>query len=324
MPRLLALQSMSNDHHHMHAGESHSHDQIPRDQHLLFWPLILISTFAVIEAIGGWVTGSLALLGDAGHMASDAAALGLAWLGAWIAGKPPNAKHSFGLMRAEVLVALLNALLMILVVVAIVYEAIGRIQSPQPVAGGWVMAIAFIGLAINIFVARHLHRGQHTINHRAALLHVLGDLLGSVAALTAGVVIYFSDWYLIDPILSIFISALILFSTVRLLREVLHMLMEGVPSHLDIDTINRRLTCVPEVEGVHHLRVWSLSSEVVALSAHVVIKDKETWPQTLDVMRHILHEHFDIQHVTLQPEFSHAGKQGEEDCWLVEKPGKIS
>src|SRR5690606_8266055 len=134
--------------------------------------------------------------------------------------------------------------------------------------------------------------------------------------------IYFTDWYLIDPILSIFISALILLSTIKLLREVLHMLMEGVPHHLDVDVIARRLICVPDVEGVHHLRVWSLSSEVIAFSAHVVIKDKDTWPQTLDVMRQVLQEHFNIQHVTLQPEFNHAGNQDQQGCWLTENTGK--
>jgi cobalt-zinc-cadmium efflux system protein len=312
------------EHQHKRSHPDHSHDAIPRDQHLLFWPLVVISTFAIVEAIGGWVTGSLALLGDAGHMASDAAALGLAWLGAWIARKPPTAKHSFGLMRAEVLVALLNALLMFLVVAAILNEAIQRMQSPQPVAASGVMLIAFIGLLINIFVARHLHRGQHSINHRAALLHVLGDLLGSVAALTAGVVIYFTDWYLVDPLLSIFISALILFSTLRLLREVLHMLMEGVPRHLSVATISRRLSRVPDVQDVHHVRIWSLSSEVVAMSAHVVVENTDTWPQTLDTMRQVLQEHFNIQHVTLQPEFNHAGSRGHEGCWLIESPKKSS
>lgn len=297
---------------------------MPGNRDILFWPLVLIASFAVVEAIGGWLTGSLALLGDAGHMVSDAAALGLAWLGVWISRKPPNARHSFGLVRAEVLVALLNALLMLAVVAAIVYEAIERLQSPQPVAAGGVMLIAFVGLVINLVVAVHLHRGQSTINHRAALLHVIGDLLGSVAALTAGVVIYFSDWYLIDPILSIFISALILFSTLRLLREAVHMLMEGVPKHLDVAAIHQYLAAVPGVEGVHHLRVWSLSSEQTALSAHVVMKDKEGWPQTLEAMRHILHKHFDIQHVTLQPEFNHAGQQDEQGCWLTEKPGRHS
>ncbi len=303
-------------HHH-----NHSHDSTPHKRDVLFLPLVLTAGFAVVEALGGWVTGSLALLGDAGHMASDAAALALAWLGAWVARKPANARHSYGFLRAEVLVALVNALLMLVVVASIVLEAIKRIQSPQEVAAGGVMLIAFIGLLINIFVALHLHRGQHTINHRAALLHVMGDLLGSVSALTAGVVIYFTGWYLVDPVLSIFISLLILISTLRLLREVVHMLMEGVPGHLDIDIIRQDLLTVPEVEGVHHLRVWSLSSEVTALSAHVVVNDKSEWPMVLETMRHILHDEFNIQHVILQPELNHAGKQDAEGCWLTGKPG---
>lgn len=312
---------MAHDHHH---GDTHHHhhDTIPRDQHLLFWPLVLISSYALVEAIGGWFTGSLALLGDAGHMASDAAALGLAWLGAWIARKPPTSQHTFGMMRAEVLVALLNALLMLLLVAAILYEAIQRMQAPEPVAASGVMLIAFIGLLINLWVARHLHRGQHSINHRAALLHVLGDLLGSVAALMAGVIIYFTDWYLVDPILSILICALILYSTGKLLREAIHVLMEGIPNHLDADTIARRLSCVPDVQGVHHLRVWSLSSEVVALSAHVVISNQTTWPQTLKLLHELLHEHFDIQHVTLQPEFDHSGVRDADGCWLTDNPEK--
>ena len=302
-------------HHH-----DHSHDSSPHKRDVLILPLLLTAGFAIVEALGGWLTGSLALLGDAGHMASDAAALALAWLGAWIARKPANARHNYGFLRAEVLVALLNALIMLGVVVAIVLEAIERMQSPQQVAAGGVMLIAFVGLLINLFVALHLHRGQHTINHRAALLHVMGDLLGSVAALTAGVVIYLTGWYLIDPLLSIFISLLILVSTLRLLREVVHMLMEGVPRHLDIDVIRRQLLAVADVEDVHHLRVWSLSTEVVALSAHVVVQDKSEWPQALETMRHILHDEFNIQHVNLPPEFNHAGKQDADGCWLTEKP----
>ncbi|CAG0959756.1 Cadmium, cobalt and zinc/H(+)-K(+) antiporter [Methylophilaceae bacterium] len=309
---------MQNDHishkHHAH----HAHDHKPRDQNLLLWPLVLISGFAVIEAIGGWITGSLALLGDAGHMFSDAAALALAWVGAWVARKPASARHSFGLMRAEVIVALLNGLFMLAVVAAIIYEAIERLQSPQPVAAGGVMLIAFVGLVINVVVAVHLHRGQHTINHRAALLHVIGDLLGSLAALAAGVVIYFTGWFAIDPILSLFISILILLSTLKLLREVLHMLMEGVPHHLDIAEVSEQLIRVPAVEGVHHVRIWSLSSEEVALSAHVVLKEHHAWPQTLAELRRLLHRQFNIRHVTLQPEFSGSGSIDPQGCWLTE------
>ncbi len=304
---------MTHHHDHSHASGHHGRD-------VLLLPLLLTAGFAVVEALGGWLTGSLALLGDAGHMASDAAALALAWLGAWLSRKPANARHTYGFLRAEVLVALLNTLIMLGVVVAIVLEAIERMQSPQPVAASGVMLIAFVGLLINLFVARHLHRGQSTINHRAALLHVMGDLLGSVAALTAGAVIYFTGWTMIDPLLSLFIALLILVSTLRLLREVVHMLMEGVPAHLDLDTIRQRLMANAGVEDVHHLRVWSLSSQVTALSAHVVVGQESTWPHILQAMRRVLSEEFHIQHVILQPEFNHAGRQDADGCWLTEKP----
>lgn len=304
---------MTHHHDHSHVSGHHGRD-------VLLLPLLLTAGFAVVEALGGWLTGSLALLGDAGHMASDAAALALAWLGAWLSRKPANARHTYGFLRAEVLVALLNTLIMLGVVVAIVLEAIERMQSPQPVAAPGVMLIAFVGLLINLFVARHLHRGQSTINHRAALLHVMGDLLGSVAALTAGAVIYFTGWTMIDPLLSLFIALLILVSTLRLLREVVHMLMEGVPAHLDLDTIRQRLMANAGVEDVHHLRVWSLSSQVTALSAHVVVGQESAWPHILQAMRRVLSEEFHIQHVILQPEFNHAGRQDADGCWLTEKP----
>ncbi len=260
------------DHQHAHSHAHHSRAHNARATDILLWPLLLIAGFAIVEAIGGWLTGSLALLGDAGHMASDAAALALAWLGAWLARMPPNPKHHYGFLRAEVLVAL------------------------------------------------HLHRRQHTINHRAALLHVLGDLLGSVAALTAGVVIHFTGWFVVDPILSIFISLLILISTLRLLREAVHMLMEGAPAHLDTVAIRKQLNAVPGVEDVHHLRLWSLSSEGTALSAHVVLKEKDDWPQILDSMRRILREQYVIRHITLQPEFTGSGKPDQDACWLTDKP----
>lgn len=296
-------------HHH-----DHDHDHGPHDRRLLLWPLLLIGAFAVVEALGGWLTGSLALLGDAGHMASDAATLALALLAGWVAGRPPSRRHSFGLMRAEIMAALLNGLLMLIVVGAIVWEAVERIHRPQTVDGGGVILIAFIGLVLNLVVARHLHRGQRNVNHRAALLHVIGDLLGSVAALLAGVVIYFTGWTLIDPVLSLFISLLILFSTFRLLREVLHMLMEGVPHHLDLDTVRRRMAQLPRVAGVHDVYIWSLSSEIVALSAHVVLYDQRDWPDVLRATRQLLRDEFSIAHITLQPEMRDG--DGTQACWL--------
>ena len=298
---------------------THSHDHPHATQNVWLWPLLLISGFALVEAIGGWLTGSLALLGDAGHMVSDAAALALAWLGSWIARKPASEQHSFGLMRAEVIVALVNGLLMLLVITFIVLEAIERLQTPQPVLGGEVMLIALLGLAVNAIVALKLHGHQDSMNNRAALLHVLGDLLGSVAALAAGAVIYFTGWMPIDPILSLFISALILASTVKLLREVLHVLMEGVPAHLEIGEVTEALTAIPRVQEIHSVHIWALSSQVSALSAHVVLKDMQTWHEVLPELRRMLHERFSIDHVTLQPETVDALNPGAVDCWLTKR-----
>ena len=310
---------MAHDHHSHPHSTPHGHSH-PRSDQVLLWPLILILGFALVEAIGGWYTGSLALLGDAGHMFSDAAALGLAWLGAWVAAKPASQRHSYGLLRAEVIVALVNGLLMLLVVAGIVYEAVERLHAPQPVRGLEVMVIAGIGLVINIIVARRLHQHQHNLNYRAALLHVLGDLLGSVAALIAGAVIYFTGWTPIDPILSLFISALILMSTLRLLREVLHVLMEGVPHRIELDKVQARLSAVPRVHEIHSIHVWALSSEVTALSAHVVLEDINAWHDVLTDCRTILQAEFDIDHVTLQPETISALSNGEVACWLTQKP----
>ena len=281
--------------------------------------MLLISAFAIVEAVGGWLTGSLALLGDAGHMVSDAAALALAWLGSWIALKPASKQHSFGLMRAEVIVALVNGLLMLFVITFIVLEAIERLQTPRPVLGGQVMLIALLGLIVNVIVALKLHGHQDSMNNRAALLHVLGDLLGSVAALAAGAVIYFTGWMPIDPILSLFISALILISTVKLLREVVHVLMEGVPAHLEIGEVTNALASLPRVQEIHSVHIWALSSQVSALSAHVVLKDMQTWHEVLPQLRRMLHERFSIDHVTLQPETEEALNAGAVDCWLTRK-----
>ncbi len=292
---------------------SHEHHQ-HKSAHILLWPLLLTLCFAVVEAIGGWLVGSLALLGDAGHMFSDSAALGLAWLGAWIAQKPASSKHSYGLMRAEVLVALINGLMMLAVIAFIVLEAIERLHTPQPVQGSSVMLIAFIGLVVNLIVAWRLGHDQHDLNSRAALLHVIGDVLGSLAALAAGAVVYFTGWLPIDPILSLFISALILFSTFNLLREVLHVLMEGVPRHLDLAAVGRAMGEVAEVREVHDVHIWTLSSDVVALSAHVVLQDMEAWPRVLSALRKMLHERFAIDHVTLQPEIP-AALQSSQIAW---------
>lgn len=287
-------------------GHHHGHDSAPsaswRPRNPLGWALVITLCFAAIEALGGWWAGSLALLSDAGHMVTDASALGLAAFAAWIAKRPPSARHSYGLVRAEVVVALVNGLFMIGVVAAIAVAAVGRLRAPHDVAAGTVIIIAACGLAANLIVAWMLTRGVQTLNTRGALLHVMGDLLGSMAALIAGIVILITGWTPIDPILSLLICVLILFSSVNLLREVLHVIMEGVPHNLELADIGRALAEAKGVSSVHDLHVWALSSGRVALSAHIVVRDLTGWEELLDKLRELLRERYAIQHVTLQPE----------------------
>lgn len=293
-----------------HSSTHHDHDHHVAHGGLR-WALTLTLVFALVEALGGWWAGSLALLGDAGHMFSDSVALGIAGLAAWFSRRPPSARHSYGLMRVEVIAALLNGLLMLAVVTGIVVEAIQRLQSPRTVSGLTVVVIASAGLVINIIVALALSRGDRDMNTRAALLHVMGDLLGSVAALIAGAVIYYTGWAPIDPILSLVICGLILYSTLRLLRDALHVLMEGVPPHLDLNTVGRSLAGIAGVVSVHDLHIWMLSSGMPALSAHVVLKDMSQWSKILDEMRDLLRRRYAIDHVTLQPEIGVSGPQAD-------------
>lgn len=292
-------------HHHHEHSHHHPHPHGSSKYMQLLWPVLLTLGFAVVEAVGGWMTHSLALLGDAGHMFSDSAALALAWFASWIAHKPPTKRHTYGLARVEVLVALFNGLLMLGIIFGIVHEAINRLSNPHPVAGGQVMLIALMGLLVNVVVAWMLHHSEKNINSRAAMLHVLGDLLGSVAALAAGAVIYLTGWMPIDAILSMFIAVLLLASTFNLLREAVHVLMEGVPAHIDPDQLQHDMAHQPGVHAVHHLHIWMLSSGVVALSAHVVLTEAHRWTEVLPGLRNMLDARYDIRHITLQPETEH-------------------
>jgi cobalt-zinc-cadmium efflux system protein len=258
--------------------------------------------YAAIELAGGLWSDSLALMGDAGHMFSDALALGLAAIAAWFARRPAGERHSYGWARAEVIGAMLNGLLMLPIVVLLAIEAIRRLMEPRPVLAAGVIVIAFFGLAINGAVAYMLSRSAHNINARAALIHVTGDLASSLAALIAGAVIYATGWMLVDPILSLVIAALILITTFRLLRDTLHVLMEGVPSAIGFSEIGNALAAIPGVVAVHDLHVWGITPDSVALSAHMEIEHLSDWPKILDLSRRLLHERFAIDHVTLQPE----------------------
>lgn len=289
---------MSHSHSHPHP---HSHGSNTSFK-ILWISISIILIYAAVEAITGWHAGSLALLGDAGHMVSDALALGIAAFAAWIAKKPPSKTHSYGMGRAEVVAAWISSLFMLIISLSIIVEAVERIHSPIKVNGITVMIIAFIGMIINLLIATILAKAERTINMRAALLHVLSDLLGSFAALVAGAVIYYTKWFPIDPILSILIGVLIIASSFRLLRESMRILMEGVPVHISLEAVSETLTKIEGVLEIHDLHIWTLSSGSIALSAHVNIHEISHWEIILNKITRKLEHDFHIHHITLQPE----------------------
>jgi cobalt-zinc-cadmium efflux system protein len=292
-------------HGHKHAhGATHGHDHHAHanGNGSLLVALLLTLSFAGVEALAGWWSGSLALLADAAHMLTDSSALALAAAAAWLARRPPSRLHSYGLARAEVLAALINSLLMLVLLGFIVHEALDRFGTPRDIRGGAVIGVAVVGLAVNLVAAWVLSRGEQSLNSRAALLHVLGDALGSVAAIAAGVVIVTTGWAPIDPLLSLLVAALILVSALRLLREAVHVLMEGVPLHVRLDAVGHDLAALDGVRRVHDLHVWTLSSGSIALSAHLEIRDLADWPAILAAARETLDRQHGILHVTLQPE----------------------
>lgn len=292
-PELSLDRDTDHVHHHLgHAGE-HRH---------LTGALILTMSFAFVEAAAGLWSGSLALISDAGHMLTDSTALGLAAIAAWLARRPPSARHTYGLVRAEVIAALLNGLLMLGLIGFIAVEALDRFAHPREIQGGTVTVVAVLGLAVNLGVAWRLSHGGQDLNTRAALMHVMGDLLGSVAAITAGVVITLTGWTPIDPLLSLLVAGLILMSAWHLLSEAMQVLLEGVPRNIDIEVVGRDLAAIQGVVSVHDLHVWTLSSGKIALSAHIDLRRLEDWPGILLKSRQLLAERHGIGHVTLQPE----------------------
>lgn len=282
-------------HDHDHA---HHHKAVGRS---LLIALLLTLGYAVVEFYAGLHSGSLALLADAGHMVTDGAALGISAFAAWLATRPPNARHSYGFGRAEFLAALINAASMLAVVFMIGFEAWQRLNNPTPIDGATVSIVAIIGLLVNLLVAWILSREQQNLNVRAALLHVMGDILGSISAIIAGAVIWWTGWTPIDPLLSILIGGLILASSVRLLREAVHATLDGVPATLDLEHIGKTLASVDGVAEVHDLHVWPIAAERVALTAHVRIDDFSAWPATLQRLQHEAAE-LGIEHATFQPE----------------------
>ncbi len=289
--------SHSSDHAH-----SHGHDARGGRSRKLLFAFVLTTVMMVAEVIGGVWSGSLALLADAGHMMVDALALLLAVLGAWMAGKPADARRSYGYGRMEVLAGFVNALSQFVLVGWIGYEAIVRLLHPGEILSGVMLGVAIVGLLVNVLVLRTLHGHAHDdVNLAGASLHVLGDLLGSLAAVLAALAIRWFDWLWADPVLSLLVSLLILNSAWRLLRRSAHILLEGVPEGMDTAEVEASLRDAdPSIRGIHHLHVWQLASGSRMATLHAELHEHADGTQALQGIRRVLLEHFEIQHVTVQ------------------------
>lgn len=301
---------MSHDHDHSEEGHSHGIGSYRgADRKALLIAALLTGGFMVAEAVGGVITGSLALLADAGHMLSDSFSLFLALFAVSIAARPATAKRTFGYKRAEILAALVNGVLLVLVSLWVVYEAIGRLDDPVEVMGGGMMAIAVLGLIINVVAFLVLWKGGgESLNVRAALRHVLGDLLGSVGVIIAAGVILLTGWEPIDPIVSILISILIVASAWSVLKESVDVLLEAAPKGIDTQEVGMAMAGVAGVEQIHDLHIWQITSGFPSLSAHVLVGADLDCHRVRLELDSLLKEQFEIEHSTLQLEHAGDGK----------------
>ena len=269
--------------------------------------LALTCVVLAVELAGGLVSHSLALLSDAGHVLTDVFALGLAWFAVAQASRPADKRRSYGYHRVSILAALVNSVVLIVIVLAIGFEALRRLANPEPVQGGIVIVAALVGIAINTFVAFGLSGDTHNLNMRAALLHVTGDIGASLGVVMAGAVILLTGWLYIDPLLSIAIAVLIAFGAWRIVRETVNMLMEGTPRDIDLAAVTSEITGTGLISSMHDLHVWALSSDETALSVHVVVEDCELG-EAEHVVRDLetrLCDRFAIGHTTIQVESCH-------------------
>jgi cobalt-zinc-cadmium efflux system protein len=290
---------------HTHAhGHGHQHDHgRATSRRKLAWTLLLIVGYMVAEVVGGLLSGSLALLADAGHMFSDAAALSLALFAIWIAQRPPTPERTYGYYRIEVLAALVNGAALLTLAVLVIREAWLRLNAPGEVAGEMMLGVALGGLVVNLLALWILHGNhQQSVNVRGAWLHVLSDTLGSVGAVAGGLAVWKLGWMWADPAVSVLIALLVIASGWALLKEVVHVLMEGTPAHIDLPQVRAELASAPGVLDVHDLHVWTITTGLDALSGHVVVEDDRPCGELLRELRRRMHERFGIDHVTIQIE----------------------
>lgn len=291
-----------NSHGHSHGGHSHSHNANKKALTISF---LLIAGFMFVEFIGGYLTNSLALISDAGHMLSDAVALGLSLSALIFGARAATPSKTYGYKRFEILAALLNGIVLILLSIFIFKEAIERLSTPPQVIGKGMMLISVIGLIVNIIVAYILHSQGSTeenLNVRSAFLHVIGDLLGSVGAIIAAILIMSFGWYIADPIASMVVSLLVLYSGWNVLRESVNILMEAKPSSIDSEKVIEILKSIDGVEDVHDLHIWMITSDFSVMTVHLRVDLKSDRDRILENAKFLINKDFGIRHATIQTE----------------------
>jgi cobalt-zinc-cadmium efflux system protein len=292
-------------HHHGHSHDhGHGHHHHSANKKALLTAFFLISIFMIVEVIGGFLTNSLALLSDAGHMLSDAAALGLSYAAIRLGERKATQSKSFGYRRFEIIAASLNGLTLIIISALIYYEAFQRFLNPPEVQSMGMLTVSIIGLLVNIVAAWILMKGdkEENLNVRSAFLHVIGDMLGSVGAIIAALLIYFFDWGMADPIASVIVATLIIISGYRVVKDSFHILMEGTPEQVDMKEIKTALLNIPNVNDVHDLHIWTITSGYLTLSCHLTIAETATHDLVLQKAQKLLHDQFTIEHSTIQVE----------------------
>ena len=289
------------DHHHDHGYRSQS-------RRALGIVLALTSAYTVCEIVGGWLTGSLALLADAGHMLGDSAALGLALVAAWLAGRPATPERSFGYRRAEILAALANGVALAVIAIWVFIEAVRRLGNPTEILGGWMLVLALVGLTVNVVAAVILTRaGRDNLNVQAGLKHVFADLAGSFGVAVAAVVVLGTGWDQADPVAGMAIGVLILGSSWSIVRDSVSILLEATPAGIDADEVGRRMASMDGVVEVHDLHIWTITSGFPTLSAHVLVGRGDDCHQRRRELERVLEREFGLEHTTLQVE--HVGER---------------
>lgn len=301
-------------HGHSHANDDEGHQHPVASRKRMLWAVLLTGSFMLVEVIGGLISGSLALLADAGHMLTDTAALLLAFYAMTLSAKPADSKRTFGYGRLQVLAAYTNGIFLVLLTAWIVWESLQRFYEPSPIQSTTMLVVAILGLIVNIVVFKVLHSASgHNINVRSALLHVIGDLLGSVGAIIAALIIWQWNILWVDPLLSLLVSVLILRSAYRIIKDSSHILLEGKPQEMDTQQIRDDLMALDGVADIHHMHLWSISEQEPLMTFHALLKDDFNGDAMIDVMLELLKTQHGIVHATIQIEYS--------DC--IENPDAV-